>query len=158
MKLTDMQRCADVEARGMQWFGPRAPGRGCNIVMHTKRVRRESLPAKRSRGHDRETARAGANIDSRSIGRKTMGNAKRLLAGLWLVWLASSAAATVTEVAQSAAAGASSVATKVERAVARGVNAATSGIERGGKATGNALQTAARKIGIPGAGASSPKP
>jgi hypothetical protein len=87
-----------------------------------------------------------------------MSNAKRLLAGLWLVWLASSASATVTEVAQSAVAGASSVATKVERAVARGVNAATSGIERGGKATGNALQTAAKKIGIPGAGASSPKP
>ena len=87
-----------------------------------------------------------------------MCNAKRLLAGLSLAWLASSAGATVTEAAQRAAAGASSVATKVERAVARGVNAATSGIERGGKATGNALQTAAKKIGIPGAGASSPKP
>jgi len=87
-----------------------------------------------------------------------MSNAKRLLAGLWLVCLASSVGATVTEVAQSAAAGASSVASKVERAVARGVNAATSGIERGGKATGNALQTAAKKVGIPGAGASSPKP
>ena len=87
-----------------------------------------------------------------------MSNAKRLLAGLWLVCLASSAGATVTEAAQRAAAGASSVATKVERAVARGVNAATSGIERGGKATGNALQTAAKKVGIPGAGASSPKP
>jgi hypothetical protein len=87
-----------------------------------------------------------------------MSNATRLLAGLALVWLVSGARATVTDVAQSAAAGASSVATKVERAVARGLNAAASGIQRGGQATGSALQTAAKKVGIPGAGASSPKP
>ena len=87
-----------------------------------------------------------------------MSNAKRLLAGLWLVCLASSAGATVTEVAQSAAAGASSVHGKVERAVKRGVEAGISGVERGAKATGRAVETVARKIGIPGAGASSPKP
>jgi hypothetical protein len=87
-----------------------------------------------------------------------MWNAKRLLTALGLVGLASSAGATVSEVAQSAAAGASSVAAKVEHAVARGVNAAASGIQRGGQATGHALGTAAKKVGIPGAGASSPKP
>ncbi len=87
-----------------------------------------------------------------------MSNAKCLLAGLWLVGLVSSASATVTEVAQSAAAGASSVHGKVERAVKRGVNAGISGVERGAKATGHAVETVAKKIGIPGAGASSPKP
>jgi len=61
-------------------------------------------------------------------------------------------------VAQSAAAGASSVHGKVERAVKRGVNTGISGVERGAKATGHAVETAAKKIGIPGAGASSPKP
>jgi hypothetical protein len=87
-----------------------------------------------------------------------MSNASRLLASLALLWLASNACATVTEVAQSAAAGASAVATKVERAVKHGVNAGMSGVERGAKATGHAVETAAKKIGIPGAGASSPKP
>ena len=87
-----------------------------------------------------------------------MSNASRLLAGLALLWLMSSAYATVTEVAQSAAAGASAVATKVERAVKHGVNAGMSGVERGAKATGHAVETTAKKIGIPGAGASSPKP
>jgi|GEM_PF-5189899 len=87
-----------------------------------------------------------------------MSNAKRLLAALAVAGLASGAGATVSEVVQSAAAGASSVATKVERAVSRGVNAAASGIQRGGQATGHALDTAAKKVGIPGAGASAPKP
>jgi hypothetical protein len=87
-----------------------------------------------------------------------MSSAKRLLAGLWLAALVSSAGATVTEVAKSAAAGASSVAAKVERAVGHGVDAAAAGIQRGGQATGRALNAGAKKIGIPGAGASSPKP
>lgn len=87
-----------------------------------------------------------------------MSSAKRLLAGLPLVLLASAAGATVTEVVQSAAAGASSVATKVEGAVKKGVNAGLAGIERGAKATGRAVETGAKKIGIPGAGASSTKP
>jgi hypothetical protein len=85
-------------------------------------------------------------------------SAKRVLAGLWLVLLGSGACATVTEVVNSAAAGASSVATKVEHAVKHGVNAAISGVEHGAKATGHAVDTAAKKVGIPGAGASSPKP
>ena len=87
-----------------------------------------------------------------------MSSANSLLAGLALAALASSACATVTDVVNSAAAGASSVATKVEHAVTRGVKAAAAGVEHGAKATGHAVGTAAKKIGIPGAGASSPKP
>ena len=87
-----------------------------------------------------------------------MPSAKQLLTGWSLVLLAGSACATVSEVAQSAAAGASAVATKVEHAVKKGVNAGISGVEHGAKAAGHGVETAAKKIGIPGAGASSPKP
>jgi hypothetical protein len=44
-----------------------------------------------------------------------------------------------------------------ERAVKRGVGAAASGVERGAKAAGRAATGVAKKIGVPGAGASAPK-
>jgi len=75
-----------------------------------------------------------------------------------LVWLCASAGATVTTAVHSAASAASGVATKVERAVKRGVNAGASGVEHGAKAAGRAANTGAKKIGVPGAGASQPKP
>ena len=79
----------------------------------TESARRKRLPAKRSRRRDPDQAGAGATISVGRMGEvKMMSNASRLLAGLALLWQASSACATVTEVAQSAAAGASAVATR----------------------------------------------
>jgi len=86
-----------------------------------------------------------------------MSIAKHVLTASWLALLASGACATVSDVAHSAAAGASAVATKVEHAVKKGVNAGISGVEHGAKAAGHAVETGAKKIGIPGAGASAPK-
>src|SRR5262245_22845644 len=88
------------------------------------------------------------------IRRIEMTSSKRLLAGCGLVLLACSASATVSDVVHSAAAGASAVASKVERGVKTGVNAGLSGVERGTKAAGRAVESGAKKIGIPGAGAS----
>jgi hypothetical protein len=85
-----------------------------------------------------------------------MRDARRFAAAAWLVACACSANATVGEKAQGAATAASGVATKVERAVKRGVSAAASGVERGAKAAGRAADRGAKKIGVPGAGASSP--
>ena len=84
-----------------------------------------------------------------------MRNVKPVLSGLALSLCGCLAHATVTDVVNSAAAGASSVATKTERAVKRGVNAGISGVERGTKAAGHAIDSTAKKIGVPGAGASS---
>jgi hypothetical protein len=75
-----------------------------------------------------------------------------------LAWLCASAHATVTDAVHSAASAASGVATKVERSVKRGVNAAASGVEHGAKAAGRAANTGAKKVGVPGAGASQGKP
>lgn len=84
-------------------------------------------------------------------------NTKLVLAGLvWAAWSVG-ARAGVTEALQTAANAASGVATKTERAVKRGVEAGISGVERGTKAAGRAVESGAKKIGIPGAGASSPK-
>jgi len=87
----------------------------------------------------------------------SMLHALRLVAAIAWVAAASSASATVTEVAQSVANGASSVVTKAERAVKHGVNAAASGVEKGTKAAGHATENTARKIGLPASGASAPK-
>lgn len=81
--------------------------------------------------------------------------AKPLLAGLALVAWSWPASAGVESTVHKAAAGASSVAGKVERAVKRGVDAGIHGVERGTKAAGRAVNTGAKKIGIP-AGASVP--
>jgi len=86
-----------------------------------------------------------------------MFNLMRLLTTLCGVCLASGAHATVNEVAQKAASGVSSVATKAERAVKRGVEAGISGAERGAQATGRAVESTAKKIGLPTGAASSPK-
>jgi hypothetical protein len=75
-----------------------------------------------------------------------------------LAWLCASAHATVSDAVHSAASAASGVATKVERSVKRGVNAAASGVEHGAKAAGRAANTGAKKVGVPGAGASQGKP
>jgi hypothetical protein len=71
------------------------------------------------------------------------------------VALAASAAGA-SEKAQAVAGKASGVAAKTEKAVKRGVGAAASGVERGAKAAGKAVTGVAKKVGIPGAGASSP--
>jgi hypothetical protein len=71
--------------------------------------------------------------------------------------LAESVLAAAGEKAESAARAASSAATKTEKVVKRGLSAAASGVERGAKAAGNAATGVAKKIGVPGAGASAPK-
>jgi hypothetical protein len=71
--------------------------------------------------------------------------------------LAFGAWAGAGEKAESAAKAASGVATKTEKAVKRGVGAAASGVERGAKAAASAVTGVAKKVGIPGAGASAPK-
>ena len=83
---------------------------------------------------------------------------RRIGIGVATALLAAGAFAGATETAQSTANKASGVAHKSENAVKRGLNAAGSGVERGAKAAGNAATKVAQKVGIPGAGASSPQP
>ena len=82
---------------------------------------------------------------------------RRIAIGIAGTLLTVGAHAGAGEKAESAAKSASGVATKTEKAVKRGVGAAGSGVERGAKAAGNAVTGVAKKIGIPGAGASAPK-
>ena len=77
--------------------------------------------------------------------------------GLAAMGLAFGAHAGAGEKAESAAKAASGVAVKTENAVKRGLRAAESGVERGVKAADKAVTGVAKKVGIPGAGASKPK-
>jgi hypothetical protein len=87
-----------------------------------------------------------------------MRGAARAVMMAWGLALSASAVwATVGEKVESVGKAASGVATKTENVVKRGVKAAASGVEHGAKAAGRATTAAAKKIGVPGAGASAPK-
>jgi len=75
-----------------------------------------------------------------------------------LILSMSGVGATVGEKLGSVAQAASGVATKAERAVTHGLKAAASAVERGAKAAGGVATKGAQKLGVPGAGASSPRP
>jgi hypothetical protein len=65
--------------------------------------------------------------------------------------------ATVGEKVDAAGKAASEAVGKAQKAVVKGAKTAASAVARGAHAAGSAVDKAAKKIGVPGAGASAPK-